>query len=80
MAQLFRTVLLAVCTMAALTIPVRVGMIGERLSWQYYAFGGPYTNGINSGTFTVTGGVGGTFEYGSMIYFNIVADDTSVTF
>ena len=52
-------------------------------SWQYYAFGGPYvySGGQTSGTFTPTGGVVGTFVGGSsQLYFDIIADATSITF
>ena len=75
------TRLLAVCAIAVLSIPAQAtGLMGTDLSWQYYAFGGPFTSGSSSGTFTVTGGVGGTFSDGFATYFNIVADDTSITF
>jgi Peptidase_C39 like family len=53
------------------------------MSWQYYAFGGPFTfgGGQTSGTFVANGGVGGTFVGGSFqLYFNIIADSTSITF
>jgi hypothetical protein len=51
------------------------------LSWQYYAFGGPYNSQGGSGTFVANGGVGGTFiDYGGSSYFNIIADATSITF
>ena len=52
-------------------------------SWQYHAFGEPYTfrGGETSGTFAATGGVVGTFIGGtSSLYFNIIADATSITF
>jgi hypothetical protein len=52
------------------------------MSWQYYAYGGPYNAyGVTSGTFIANGGVVGTFIGGSpFLYFNIIADNTSITF
>lgn len=61
---------------------VYAGLLGSTLSWQYYAYGGPvhsFSYGQSSGTFVDNGGIGGTFK-DSKVYFNILADDTSVTF
>lgn len=68
-------------TAAALS-PATAGS-GPTMSWQYYAFGGPYTFGSaqTSGTFFANGGVVGTFVGGSFqLYFNIIADSKSITF
>jgi len=58
------------------------GLFGSTLSWQYYAYGGPYLSGGQSGgSFVVNGGIGGTFiGQTPNLYFNILADDTSITF
>lgn len=61
----------------------RAGLMGATVDWQYYAYGGEYTypGGITGGSFIVNGGVGGSFIGGTQVtYFNIVADDTSITF
>jgi len=76
---------LAFCVLFAVVCatPVRAALLGSTLSWQYYAYGGPYTTpgGQTSGTFVDNGGVGGTFIGGtSQLYFNILADNTSITF
>ena len=58
-------------------------LLGSTLGWQYYAYGGIYTypGGTTGGSFVVDGNVGGTFIGGtSFIYFDIIADDTSITF
>lgn len=56
------------------------GLMGSTLDWQYYAYGGAYTGGTSSGSFTVTGGVGGTFNDTAYSYFNIIATDTQIIF
>jgi hypothetical protein len=57
------------------------GFLGSTMSWQYYAYGGAYEGVQSSGEFTDNGGVGGTFIDGAgTTYFNIIADDSSVTF
>jgi hypothetical protein len=56
---------------------------GPTMSWQYYAYGGPYIfgSGQTGGTFVANGGVVGTFVGGTPdLYFNIIADSTSITF
>jgi hypothetical protein len=61
--------------------PVELAGSAPTYSWQYYAYGGPYSyfDGT-SGTFAATGGVVGSFigesEY---LYFNIIADPGSIT-
>jgi hypothetical protein len=58
-------------------------LMGSTLGWQYYAYGGPYSypGGTTSGSFVVDGNVGGTFIGGtSFLFFDIIADDTSITF
>ncbi len=76
---------IALCVAVALTlaVPARANLLGSTLSWQYYAYGGPYiyTGGQTGGTFVDNGGIGGTFVGGTTsLYFNIIADDTSITF
>jgi hypothetical protein len=47
-----------------LSAPACAGLIGSSLEWQYYGGGGPYNPGngsVTNGTFTVNGGIGGTF-------------------
>jgi len=58
------------------------GLLGATLSWQYYAYGGPYNpqGGGSSGVFKVNGGAGGEFKGGSAVYFAIVAGNSSITF
>jgi hypothetical protein len=53
---------------------------GSTVAWQYYAYGGPYTQGTSSGTFTDNGTVGGTFNDGTATYFNIIAGPNFVEF
>ncbi len=59
------------------------GLMGTTLDWQYYAYGGPYSfsGGTSNGSFTVTGGVGGTFIGNTgPYYFDIIATDTQIIF
>jgi hypothetical protein len=66
---------------AALATPLHASLYTSTLSWQYYAYGSAYhEGGQNGGTFVNNGVVGGTFSDGSTIYFNIIADATSITF
>jgi hypothetical protein len=53
---------------------------GSTVSWQYYAYGGPYNSGTSSGSFTDNGTVGGTFNDGFYNYFNIIAGANYITF
>ncbi len=54
---------------------------GSTVSWQYYAYGGPYAGVESSGSFTVNGTVGGTFiDIADNSYFNIIAGSNYVTF
>jgi len=69
--------LLAVCVLPICSAPASAGMIGQTLSWQYYAWGGPYT-GVN--LFTADGLPDGNFTDGSDVYFNVSAGDDWVTF
>ncbi len=55
------------------TTSAKAQFLGSTLSWQYY-FGGSAFTGAT--TFTDNGGSGGNFSG----YFDIIADDTSVTF
>lgn len=73
---------MASCAAFLLAAKAEADWFGSTVAWQYYAFGGPYTfEGETSGTFVVDGGIGGTFIGGSdYLYFNIVADATSLTF
>jgi hypothetical protein len=74
---------LSFCAALLFTTPGRAELLGSTLSWQYYAFGGPYffEGGQTQGTFVVDGGVGGTFIGNTAFrYFNIIADNTSITF
>jgi hypothetical protein len=63
-----------------LVSPAKADLTGSTLSWQYYAYGVPYTSATSSGTFTVSGGIGGTFSDGTITYFNIIATGTSIAF
>ena len=59
------------------------GFMGNTLSWQYYAYGGPYsyTGGTTNGSFVADGGIGGTFIGGTgPFYFDIIANDTQLIF
>lgn len=59
------------------------GLMGTTLDWQYYAYGGAYSypGGTTNGSFTVTGGVGGSFiGVTGPYYFNIIANDTQIIF
>jgi len=59
------------------------GFLGSTLSWQYYAYGAAYNSpppGQTHGTFVVTGGIGGTFRDVVNTYFNIIVDNSSITF
>lgn len=59
----------------------RAGLLGSTLSWQYYAFGGAYTGTESAGTFVDNGSTGGTFiGGGNETYFDIIADNSSITF
>jgi hypothetical protein len=74
---------LSFCAALLWATPARADLLGSTVSWQYYAFGGPYffEGGQTQGTFVVDGGVGGTFIGNTdFLYFNIVADGTSITF
>ena len=55
------------------TTGAKAQFLGSTLSWQYYFNGGPFGGAT---TFTDNGGSGGNF----IGYFDIIADDTSVTF
>jgi hypothetical protein len=60
------------------------GFLGANVGWQYYGGGQAYNPGngaVTSGTFTVSSGIGGTFaDQGDLPVFNILADDSSITF
>ena len=62
--------------------PADASLMGSTLAWQYYAYGGPYnSDGQTAGSWVVNGGVGGTFiGFSGPFYFDIIADDTSITF
>lgn len=55
------------------TTGAKAQFLGSTLSWQYYFSGGPFGG---STTFVDNGGSGGNFSG----FFDIIADDTSVTF
>lgn len=55
------------------TTGAKAQFLGSTLSWQYYFNGGPFGG---STTFVDNGGSGGNFSG----YFDIIADNTSVTF
>jgi hypothetical protein len=57
--------------------PARADFLGSTMDWQYFAYGGPYTQ---PNVFVDTGGVAGTFGDIANAYFHIIADDTSITF
>jgi hypothetical protein len=61
----------------ALAGPARADFLGSTMDWQYFAYGDPYT-GPN--VFVDNGGVVGSFVAFGTAYFNIIADDNSVTF
>jgi len=74
---------LSLCVALLLPRPCKADLLGATLGWQYYSYGGVYTypGGTTSGTFVDNGSVGGTFIGGtSYLYFNIIADATSITF
>jgi hypothetical protein len=85
-----RSGLFALIVLAAGLSAVRAdaGLIGSDLGWQYYGGGGAYnpstTGSQTSGSFTDTGGVGGTFiepvNDSLDTVFNIDATDTTITF
>jgi hypothetical protein len=58
------------------SLPAYADLIGSQLSWDYYAYGGL---GWNGSTWTVPGS-GGNFSDELFTYFNVSADDTSITF
>ncbi len=60
----------------ALAAPADAGLIGTTVNWQYYFAGSPYNRSGSPGSFVADGTVGGTFGP----YFDIIVDDTSVTF
>jgi hypothetical protein len=66
----------AVVAASALAAPAHAGLLGTTVNRQYYAYGGPYSGFGSPGSFVANGGVGGTFSP----YFDIIVDDTSVTF
>jgi hypothetical protein len=74
----FVRVLALVMVAGALAVsPLRAGLLGATLNWQYYAYGGPYGTG---GTWVDNGGIGGTFKDSGATYFNIIADNDTITF
>lgn len=86
MTRSFQAVALCFWVAITPTLTARGDLLGSTLSWQYYAYGGPYKKpGWNSsGTFVDNGGIGGTFgglvSGEEWVYFNILADGTSITF
>jgi hypothetical protein len=56
----------------------RADFLGSTMDWQYFAYGGPYTQ---PNVFVDNGGGVGTFvDTRGTAYFNIIADDNSITF
>ena len=70
--RLSRMLLLAVCVLLICLAPASAGMIGQTLSWQYYAYGSPYDVNL----FTADGLPDGNFYP----YFNVSAGDDWVMF
>ena len=70
--RLSSILLLAVCVLLICSAPASAGMIGQTLSWQYYAYGSPYDVNL----FTADGLPDGNFYP----YFNVSAGDDWVTF
>lgn len=66
----------AMAIVSALSAPAHAGLLGVTVDWQYYAYGGPYVGLGSPGSFVANGLVGDTFGP----YFDIIVDDTSVTF
>jgi len=76
------TLLGALGALAIIPAAAPAQLAGASMSWQYYAYGGPYSGGTSSGSFVVTPGILGTFAIPSsgIVYFDIYADNTSITF
>jgi hypothetical protein len=81
--KLFYCLFIFLCFTILFAKPVKADLMGSTLSWQYYANAGAYSQsgGITNGSFTVNGGIGGTFIGNTgPYYFNIIADGSSITF
>jgi len=83
--KLNRTIVALLLGTGLIPAAAHADLIGSTLGWQYYGGGGAYNpdsgGSQTSGVFVDNGGIGGTFiEPGAVEVFDIVADDTSITF
>ena len=65
--------------LSTLTTPASASLIGSHVSWQYYAYSGPYFGSESSGSFIANGTVQGQF-IAPPTYFNIIVGNSTVTF